>query len=186
MTDESFVATDRLLINPLTPDDDLFIFRLVNADAWIRFIGNRNIASQSGANAYIQKILDNKNISYHVVKLKESQEKIGIITFIKRDYLEHHDIGFAFLPEFSGKGYAYEATNAVLHKLLLNQDFPHIFAVTMPENLASFKLLKKLGLDFEKEITVENQQVHLYGASAGKITSVGMQHGSDSHSKHNS
>jgi [ribosomal protein S5]-alanine N-acetyltransferase len=185
MTDELFVATDRLLIYPLTPDDDLFIFRLVNTDTWIRFIGNRNIASQSGANAYIQKILDNKNISYRVVKLKGSQERMGIITFIKRDYLEHNDIGFAFLPEFSGKGYAYEATHAVLHKLLLNQDLSQILAVTMPENIASIKLLKKLGLDFEKEMTVENQQVHLYGASAGKIKNIGTPYDAESLSKRN-
>lgn len=169
MTDESFLETDRLLINPLTTDDDLFIFALVNSAGWIKFIGNRNITSKNEAGTYIQKILQNKNISYWVVKLKDDQERIGIITFIKRDYLAHHDIGFAFLPEFSGRGYAYEATNAVLHKLLLNYNLPHILAVTMAENISSIKLLKKLGLDFENEITVENQLVHIYGAP-GRIT----------------
>src|SRR5215218_9705823 len=95
----AFLITERLLIIPLATSDDSFILELVNTEGWISFIGNRNITSQVEAKAYIQKILENSNCSYWVVKLKEQQQSIGIITYIKRDYLEHHDIGFAFLPD---------------------------------------------------------------------------------------
>ena len=166
---QPFIITERLIIQPLTLNDDSFILELVNTEGWIKFIGNRNVTSTSESGAYIQKILENKNISYWVVKLKDSQDSIGIITYIKRDYLPHHDIGFAFLPNFSKQGYAFEATTAVLQKLVSERNLSYILATTVPENINSIKLLKKMGLVFEKEMEVENEKLHVYGASADKL-----------------
>jgi [ribosomal protein S5]-alanine N-acetyltransferase len=158
-------VTERLSILPLTKNDGPFIFELVNSDGWLKFIGNRNVRSEAEAIAYIERILGNKNISYWVVKLKENKESIGIVTFIQRDNLDHPDIGFAFLPRFSHKGYAYEATNVVLNKLIEEKSLSHILATTIPENISSIKLLEKLGLRFEKEIEVDHQKLFLYAAA---------------------
>jgi RimJ/RimL family protein N-acetyltransferase len=159
------ISTERLLINPLSTYDDYFILELLNTEGWIKFIGNRNIHSQADASAYIQKIFDNENLFYWVVKVKDNKKSIGIVTFIKRDYLDYHDIGFALLPEFSKKGYAYEATTAVLNKLQTEHKLSHILATTMPENHDSISLLVKIGLVFEKEIEVEKEKLLVYGAS---------------------
>ncbi len=107
------ITSERLLIRQLNIHDDKFIFELVNTEGWLKFIGNKHIGLPDGAKAYIQKILANENIFYWVVQSRIHEENMGLITFIKRDYLEHHDIGFAFLPRFSKNGYAYEATMAV-------------------------------------------------------------------------
>jgi ribosomal-protein-alanine N-acetyltransferase len=158
------LTTSRLLIEPLGEGDKNFICRLLNTKGWIRFIGNRNIHSEEDAAAYIQKIITNLNTKYWVVKLNDSLTAIGIITFIKRDYLEHHDIGFAFLTEFEGKGYAYESANAVMKYLMESLNLPYILATTIPENASSIKLLKKLGLHFEKEIEIDNEKLHVYSS----------------------
>ena len=158
------LITDRLLIEPLTLSDNIFICELVNTEGWIKFIGNRNVHSKTEASGYIQKIIDNPNTAYFVVKLI-NKIKIGIVTFIKRDYLENPDIGFAFLPEYAGHGYAYEATNAVLKNLTQIFNLNQILATTLPENISSIKLLEKLGLSFEKELEVENITLHLYSSS---------------------
>jgi RimJ/RimL family protein N-acetyltransferase len=121
------------------------------------------------AREYIQKIMDNSNIDYSLVKRKEDQTKIGIITFIQRDYLGHPDIGFAFLPAYCNKGYAYEATKAVMENLIETNHLSHILATTIPENLNSIKLLKKLGLSFEKEIEVNKVKLQVYGAATDEI-----------------
>ncbi|MGG5208238.1 GNAT family N-acetyltransferase [Chryseobacterium sp. MIQD13] len=163
------LTTKRLLIEPLTATDKNFIFELVNTGEWIKFIGNRNITSGTEAEAYIQKILDNPDILYWIVKLKDNGTKIGIITFIKRDYLKYYDIGFAFLPEFTQKGYAYEAANAVLSNVINSGNHSHILATTVSENENSINLLKKLGLHFDKEIEVDKKKLHLYEISADKF-----------------
>ena len=163
------LTTNRLLIEPLSINDNNFIFELVNTEGWLKFIGNRNIESDTDAIAYIERILANENISYWVVKLKENKKSIGIITFIKRDYLNYHDIGFAFLPTASKKGFAYEATMTVLEKLIKDENLLHILATTVPENVSSIKLLEKLGLNFEKEIEIDNTKLSIYGIPIDKL-----------------
>ncbi len=166
---QSSLTTARLLIEPLSLNDSDFIFRLLNTEGWIRFIGNKNIETKNDADAYIKKITENKNYSYLVVRSKQDKKDLGIVTFIKREYLPHHDIGFAFLPEFTGKGYAYEAAYAFLNDLLINNKFSHLLATTLPENVNSISLIKKLGLKYEKEIMEENETLHVYEVSADKL-----------------
>lgn len=154
--------TDRLILNELSSNDYEFIKELVNTQEWIQFIGQRNINSNEDSKAYIQKIIDNPNVKYWVVRLKDQQLPIGIITLIKRDYLEHHDIGFALLPKYSNNGYAYEAAKTVLDNLITNPLHTLILATTLQENTNSIKLLNKLGLRFNKEIKVENELLSVF------------------------
>lgn len=123
---QNFLSTERLIVENIKLSDNKFIFELVNSIGWLKFIGNRNVSSPIEATAYIQKIIDTSNLYYWVVKLKESNIAIGIITFIKREYLEYHDIGFAFLPSFFNKGYAYEATSAVLNSVIQTHKLSYI------------------------------------------------------------
>jgi RimJ/RimL family protein N-acetyltransferase len=161
--------TERLFIEPLANKDSDFIFELLNTDGWIKFIGNRNINSNDDAVAYIEKIKENKNINYWTVNLKETNSSIGLVTLIKRDYLEHPDIGFAFLPGFYNKGYAYEAAKAVLTDLITDNTITNILAITLPGNNSSIRLLRKLGLSFDKEMERDKETLHIYSATAGKL-----------------
>jgi RimJ/RimL family protein N-acetyltransferase len=154
------INTERVFIKPLSAKDNRFILALLNTDGWLKYIGNRNVNSEADAMAYIQKINENPNISYWVVTLKETDIAIGLITLIQRDYLPFKDIGFAFLPAFSGKGYAYEAAKGILSKM----EEKNILAITLPENKPSIKLIEKLGLKFEKIIEQDKEQLHLYSA----------------------
>lgn len=161
--------TERLLLNKLTIADTEFIRELVNTQEWIAFIGDRSIHTIEDAKKYVQKIIDNPNITYWVVKLKHEALSIGIITFIKRDYLASHDIGFAFLPEYAKKGYAFEAAASVLNDAIISDKHRQILATTMRENTNSINLLNKLGLRFEKEIQVEKDVLSIYAITADKF-----------------
>src|SRR5438477_96284 len=108
------LTTERLSLNALTAEDGDFVKELVNSKGWLQFIGDRNIHSKEEAIAYISKINTTPDFYYWVVHLKQTHEPIGIISFIKRSYLEYFDIGFAFLSQYSGKGYAYEAAKEIL------------------------------------------------------------------------
>jgi [ribosomal protein S5]-alanine N-acetyltransferase len=165
----NILAIERLSLEPLSESDNEFIIELLNTDGWVKFIGNRNIHSTADAIGYIQKINGNKNITYWTAKLKKTKSAIGLVTLIKKEYLEHNDIGFAFLPDFFGKGYAYEAAKEVLCYLSKNKRATNILAETLPENINSIKLLEKLGLRFEKEMEIENETLHIYGTTVGKL-----------------
>lgn len=159
--------TTRLVIELLSEIDDIdFIFQLLNTGGWIRFIGNRNIHGLEEAKHYIEKIISNPDISYFTVRTKKDGNAIGLITIIKRSYLDAPDIGFAFLPDYQGKGFAYEAVTAVLRELISTDNtLEEICAVTMPENQASISLLKKLGLTYKKTVKPEDITLDVYAAS---------------------
>lgn len=47
--------TERLYIKPTTENDANFIFELLNASKWIRYIGDRGIKTEENAKDYIQE-----------------------------------------------------------------------------------------------------------------------------------
>ncbi len=158
-------TTERLILNELSHNDTAFIYELVNTNEWIQFIGQRHVKDHKEATNYINRILNNVNAHYTTVRLKDSLTPIGVITFLQRDYLPHPDIGFAFLPQFAKKGYAYEASNAVLHIIKETKSHKTVLATTLPDNVNSTQLLKKLGLQFDKEISVGDEKLLLYTIS---------------------
>ena len=82
---------------------------------------------------------------------KKAGTPVGIISLIKRSYLEYFDIGFAFLPQYTNNGYAYEASKAILAMVSRLPAFKTVLATTLSSNKSSIKLLAKLGFRFEKE-----------------------------------
>jgi RimJ/RimL family protein N-acetyltransferase len=83
---------------------------------------------------------------------------------LKRDYLDHPDIGYAFLPEFMGYGYAFEIASATLTYVTQTLNIPTILATVLPTNKKSIRLLEKIGLRFDKTISSpsDNTKLLLY------------------------
>ena len=144
------LETERLTLRRLTTDDAAFIFRLVNEPSWLRFIGDKGVKTLDDAHDYIRNgpiaSYERFGFGLYLAELKGSSRPIGMCGLLKRDTLEHPDIGFALLPEFWGQGYAYESAAAVMAfgKDVLGLD--RILAVTNPDNYGSIRLLEKLGL----------------------------------------
>lgn len=155
-------TTERLQLNLIHQANSEFILKLVNTAGWIQFIGDRNVHSVDDAKSYIAKLLNTKHLSYWIISTKHEPEPLGIISLIKRDYLDHFDIGFALLPEFQGKGYAYEGARAIMDyakNILLHKT---ILATTLPTNINSIKVLQKLNFSFLKEIQHNHQNLHIF------------------------
>ncbi len=98
------LTTSRLILRSLKVSDAEFVMRLVNMPDWIRFIGERNVKNTADSEAYIKNILEKPDLTYWVIDLKENKIPIGIVTFVKRENLEYHDIGFALLSEHEKMG----------------------------------------------------------------------------------
>lgn len=159
---EHTVLTERLSLTPLRHEDGDFILALLNTPGWLRFIGDRDVRTSEAAGSYIAGILMKPNVVYWVVRLTGADPPMGIITFIQRDYLEHPDIGFAFLPEAEKRGYAYEAANAILEKIKDDGRHPVILATTDAANTGSIRLLEKLGLAFDRMVHVDGNDLMVF------------------------
>ncbi len=156
------IETERLLIRPIKIDDKGFIFDLLNTQGWLQFIGDRKVRDDIDAEKYIRNILDNKNFFYGVFELKATKQQVGIITFLYRDSQKSPDIGFAMLPKFDKKGYAFEATKKYLDEIIDNKNTSKIIAITKPDNVNSIKLIEKLGLQYEHKFVEKSEVLHLY------------------------
>lgn len=164
--------TDRLLIDKFTVEDAPFILELLNTPFWLTFIGDRGVRTPDDARQYI---LNGSIHSYeehgfgpYRVVLKSSGASIGMCGLFKRDTLEDIDIGFAFLPDYIGKGYGYEAATAIMTYARDVLGATRIVGITNPDNQNSIHLLEKLGLRFERTVYLlgEDKEVLLFGTPA--------------------
>lgn len=159
------IETKRLFIRPIKIADTSFILDLLNSEGWLQFIGDRKVKNVEDAEKYIQHILDNEKFYYSVFGLKETNIPVGIITLLYRDNQEFPDIGFAMLPEFYNKGYAFEATKQYLDEIANEKKINKVIAITLPNNSQSIKLIERLGLKYEDEIHNNAKILHLYSRS---------------------
>lgn len=162
------LETNRLVLRWISTDDAEFILELLNEPSWIQFIGDKGVRTLEDARNYILKgpleMYARLGFGLYLVELKEEGIPIGISGLIKRDALEDVDIGFAFLPRFWAKGYAYESASAVMEYGKDVIGLNRIVAITSPNNHSSAKLLEKLGLQFERMVKFSNdsQEVRLF------------------------
>lgn len=166
----ALLDTPRLIHRRLSAEDANFILELLNDPSWLQFIGDFGIRTLEEARNYILKgpveMYGRLGFGLYLTVLKEGNVPIGICGLIKRDALEDVDIGFAFLPGFGGRGYAYESASAVMQYGKQVLGLKRIVAITSPDNLRSARLLEKLGLRFERMIkfSPEAQELRLFGA----------------------
>ncbi|MBS1765806.1 MAG: GNAT family N-acetyltransferase [Acidobacteria bacterium] len=143
--DIAILETARLNLRPLALDDAPFILRLLNEPSFLQHIGDKGVRDLDGARAYLA---NGPLASYAAhghgllaVELKEGGEPIGMCGLLQREHLEHPDLGYAFVPEAWGQGYASEGARAVLDEAKI----PRILALVSPANAPSIRLLEKLG-----------------------------------------
>ena len=165
------LETERLILRQFSTEDADFILELLNEPSFIRNIGDRGVRTTADAHSYI---LNGPVTSYikngfglYLVKLKATDESIGMCGLIKRDTLEDVDIGYAFLPRYWSKGYAVESAQAVKEYARNVVGLNRIVAITDPENEGSIRVLEKIGLTFEKMVRLSEDDIELklFGAN---------------------
>ena len=166
---EPTLETERLRLRRLGEDDAAFILRLVNDPDWLRYIGDRGVRSLEDARRYVAAgpaaMHDRHGFSLLAVERKSEPGPIGICGLIRRETLPDVDIGFAFLPDFRGEGYAHESASAVLAWARDVLKLPRVIAIASVDNARSRRLLEKIGLSFEKTVRLpgESHDVAVFG-----------------------
>ncbi len=166
-----FIETDRLLLSKLTLEDAPFIIELLNTPGWLQYIGDKGVKTTEEAEFYIQNgpMKNYEEYGFGLLKttIKTTEEIIGLCGLIKRENLDHVDIGFAFLPQFTKKGYAYEAAQATMDYAQQELKLNKVLGITLPENTKSIRLLEKVGLTLEGELKLspEDETLLVYAVN---------------------
>ncbi|XOV79826.1 MAG: GNAT family N-acetyltransferase [Aestuariibacter sp.] len=160
--------TKRLALRQFTLDDADFIWRLMNDPDWLRYIGDRGVYDLASARDYIvngpQRMYRDHGFGILKVIAKDTGREVGACGLLQRPNLQYPDIGFAFLPEARGKGYARESSLALLKTVADCSLYPNVEALVSPDNQASITLLSSMGFEFRCALPDfdEGQETHAY------------------------
>lgn len=145
----SILETERLTLSEAIAGDAPFILELLLSRGFIENIGDRGVRDLESAGGYIERLQTSyaaNGFGLWRCDLKATGEPVGICGLVKRDGLDHPDVGYAFLERFWGGGLATEAAAACLTYGRETLGLPVILAITTPANLGSIAVLKKIGL----------------------------------------
>ena len=148
------LVTRRLHLRWMTADDADLLLAIWNDPAFVLHVGDRGVRTLAEA---VQAFREGPEQLYrdygygpYRVALRDSDQAIGICGLFRREGLQDPDIGFAFLPEFVGRGFGGEAAAAVVNHARETLGFRRLTAIVSPGNAPSIGLIEKLGLRFER------------------------------------
>jgi ribosomal-protein-alanine N-acetyltransferase len=149
---EYFLRTDRIGFSLWSMDDlDLALMLWGNADvtAWIGGpFDSDYVAARLGLEI---ETMSSSGVQYWPVFSLQDDELAGCAGLRPRDGEHVFEMGIHLLPAYWGRGFAQEAAGAVIGHAFRELGARGLFAGHHPENVASERLIKKLGFRFAGE-----------------------------------
>ncbi|MCB0431322.1 MAG: GNAT family N-acetyltransferase [Flavobacteriales bacterium] len=168
---KTILETERFLFRELTPDDADGMFEL-DADPEVhRYLGNKPIQSREQAIATIEficKQYTDNGIGRWAVEDKASGDFLGWAGLkLQQEPINNHtnyyDLGYRLLRKHWGKGVAFECAVASLKYGFDVLGVDAIYAAAHVENIASNKVLTKVGLTFIETFVYDGMTCNWYG-----------------------
>ncbi|MBD2769494.1 GNAT family N-acetyltransferase [Hymenobacter sp. BT664] len=168
-------TTARLLFRPLTEADAAGMFALDSDPAVHRYLGGiggrpaAELAQSAETIAYIQAQYQANGIGRWAVLLRATGEFMGwaglkLVPGPINGHYHFYDLGYRFRPAYWRQGYGYEAAQAWLDYGFQTLELPRICAYADAENVASCRILEKVGLQRGNEFVEEGVRCVWYEA----------------------
>jgi [ribosomal protein S5]-alanine N-acetyltransferase len=144
--------TERCFIRSYQKSDKADVRKLFLDQEVRTYLGG--IREDDSIGVILEEMLNPSDSSYYwVVREKGTDDFIGLLSLDP-----HHDgvnleISYQLLPNWWGMGYATEVVQVIIHFALSELNLPKVVAETQTANVSSCKLLEKLGMKLEREIT---------------------------------
>ena len=140
--------TDRLLVRQYVFENDAENFYLLNSDAEVmRYI--RATKSKEDCDAFLRKIIESYKINPLMGRWRADEKAtgkfVGSFAFIPVDGSTDNQLGYAFLKENWGKGYATELMMEGINHVFNKTTLTEVYGITEPGNIASQRVLQKVG-----------------------------------------
>ena len=136
------METTRLKIRKFLPSDGQDLFEYLSQAEVVKYEPYHVFTRQKAMQEAIKR---SKNLDFLAVCLKDTGKLIGNIYLSKQEF-ETWELGYVFNLKYQGKGYATEATQALIENLFANNEAWRIVAFCDPLNVASWKLLERLNM----------------------------------------
>jgi RimJ/RimL family protein N-acetyltransferase len=157
------LETERLLLRPFTIDDAEAWLPLISLPDIIRYTGDTPAGSVDEARELLRSRPLKDYTRYGFGRLavieKASGRLVGFCGFKYVAELGEVDIGYRFLTDCWGKGYATESAAALMTEGRRALHLRRVVGTVHPDNPASGRVLEKLGLRFERVLEPDEDGV---------------------------
>lgn len=164
-----YIETNRLILREIEESDIQGIFELDSDPEVHKYLGKKPIKSLQESKAiirYIRKQYEEAGIGRWAVIDKMTNEFIGWsgLKYEKevRQEMNYYDLGYRLKKKFWGRGIATETALVSLNYGFQTMGLNEIYAGAHIENIASNKVLQKVGLNFIETFEYDGAPHHWY------------------------
>jgi [ribosomal protein S5]-alanine N-acetyltransferase len=166
--DHPIIESARLILRPVSLDDLERMHAIWTEPDVRRYLWDDEIINIETAEEVIRgsiESFENNGFGIWGVYSKERQNLIGFCGYRYIDKSSRIEIIYGLEPKFWGKGITTEAAKAILRYGFKEIKFEVIEGITNIENRASWKVLEKIGMKFERRDNSNNQDLLFYSIS---------------------
>jgi len=163
-TDRYILETERTKIRPLTPKDAEHFYMLNQDPEVLKYTGDNPFETVEAAKEFLVQYdqYEKYGVGRWAVINKENEEFLGWCGLKFTEKLNEYDIGFRFFRKHWNNGYATESAKACVELGLNKFKFPEIIGRAMKDNLASIRVLEKIGLVYDRDFDFEGYEGVIY------------------------
>lgn len=156
---KEILQTERLILRELNTDDTENFYKLNLNPNVIKYTGNSAFKDIYEAKQFLENYPDYKlnGFGRWAVIDKSNNEFLGWCGLKYDKNRDETDIGFRFFEEHWNKGFATESAKSCIGYAFETLKLKTIVGRAMKENLASIKVLEKIGLKFEREFDFDKK-----------------------------
>jgi [ribosomal protein S5]-alanine N-acetyltransferase len=171
------LTTNRLILRPFEKEDASHLFELNNDPKVIRYTGDIPFETVKHAEDFILNYDQYEKYRMGRFSVLEKTENtfFGWCGLKYSPKFDEVDLGFRFIRKHWNQGFASEASEASLKYGFQDLKLDKVVGRAMIENIASIKVLEKVGMKFKKEFDFDGYK--------GVIYSISRQHFFQLHSK---
>lgn len=168
------LETERLILREFALSDAPFALRQFNEPSFHEFIGDKGIRNLEDSRDYIRTAplasYEENGYGLYVVSRCDDGVDVGTCGLVKRERLDHPDIGFALLEEYFGMGYAFESSIGVMRYAAEELGLSLIAALVDYGNERSERLLARLGFTEEGtfHMNTDDKDLRYFAWRSGK------------------
>ncbi|MDQ3648703.1 MAG: GNAT family N-acetyltransferase [Acidobacteriota bacterium] len=166
------VETARLRLRPFAPDD-LRTFGVMQSDPDVmKYIGDGKPRDEEQVIAWVERNTQRwmqHGLGIWAVTLAGPETLLGWCGLGMLDGTDEVEVGYGFDKSYWNLGYASEAARASLRFGFGTFNLERIVAVSIPDNFASQRVMKKLGMKYVRQAFHYNADVAYYAVTRNEF-----------------
>lgn len=163
------LETERLRLEPLDAVHAQVLHRIYGEPDVARYLFSRASSPEEFETLFQRALSFRDTHGMWAVVQRSDDRLLGRVGFFAFGTRERPELAFLLSRSVWGRGLATEACRAAIRYALAHRDWPEIVAVVHPGNLASMRVLEKLGFSEERSLTLNGAPARLFQAPLERL-----------------